>query len=264
MLKKWVIAAVVLIAIGSLGALFTAKPYFALQNENEKHTKHFASADIQSITVSNTVGTIKLEETSGNEIIVETNGPKTSKPVKIEKNGNSLSIVNEADKQISIGINFNKSSENITVYLPNKRYDHISVSNEVGEITIHQVEAVNINAESELGNIEISNVSSTSLKASSEIGNISIEQYSGKLETENEMGSIEISTDKVTEPIIANNEIGEISLMIEQEPKDIFISADSEIGSKKIFGKNTGSYMNGNGEITVQLKTETGSIQVQN
>ncbi|QFK72035.1 DUF4097 domain-containing protein [Pradoshia sp. D12] len=262
MYKKWLIVAGILIVIGFSGALLTAKSFFSLQNENDKQTKQFQSSEIQSIDVNNTVGTIKLAETSGDEIIVETIGSKMSNPIKIEENGETLSITNEADHTISLGVNFKKSSENITVYLPKKQYDRISASNEVGEITISQINAAHLNAESEVGSIHISDVSSTSIIASSELGNIKIQKYSGKLQVDNEVGSIDISTDEITEPLIAKNELGEIDLTINQDPNNILITADSEIGSKRIFGKKTGSYMSGDGSITVQLSTETGSIRV--
>ena len=45
---------------------------------------------------------------------------------------------------------------------------------------------------------------------------------------------------------------------------NIFISADSDIGSTRIFGQKTGSYMNGDGSITVELSTELGDIRVNN
>ena len=262
MFKKWLIVAVTLLVIGILGALLTAKPYFSLENENETQTKQFKSSEIQSLIVSNSFGTIKLIETSGDEIIVENNGPKTSKSVKIETEGDSLSITNDAKKSISLGINLRKSSENITVYLPKKQYERITISNDVGEITINQINAVYLNVKSDVADIDISDVSSTSLNVSSEVGDVSIKDYSGKLEIENETGSIEISTDKVTQSLIAHNEVGEIDLTINQKPMNIFISADSDIGSTRIFGQKTGSYMNGDGSITVDLSTELGDIRV--
>ncbi len=262
MFKKWLIVAVTLLVIGILGALLTAKPYFSLQNENETQTKRFKSSEIQSLTVSNSFGTIKLIETSGDEIIVENNSPKTSNSVKIETEGDSLSITNDAKKNISFGINFKKSSENITVYLPKKQYERITISNDVGEITIDQINAVYLNVKSGVADIDISDVSSTSLNVSSEVGDVSIKNYSGKLDIENETGSIEISTDKVTQSLIAHNEVGEINLTINQKPMNIFISADSDVGSTRIFGQKTGSYLNGDGSITVDLSTELGDIRV--
>ena len=262
MLKKSLIVAVLLLVIGGLGALLTAKPYFSNQNENEKQTRHFESAQIQSIDISNPAGTVLLEETSGDHIIVEAYSSKTSIPVKMETNGELLSITNEADHTISLGVNFKKSSENITVYLPKKQYKRIAVSNDVGEITIHKINAIKIHAESDVGNVDINEVTSKSLYASSGLGNVSINDYSGKLQVENEMGNIDISTDKVTEPIIAQNELGEITLTINQDPNNLFISADSEIGSTHIFGKKTGSFRSGNGSITAELSTEAGDIRV--
>ncbi len=262
MFKKWLVFATILLVIGISGALLTAKSYFSFQNENNKQTNHFQSSKIHSLAISNNAGTIKLAETSGDEIIVETNGPKTSKSVKMEVKGNSLSITNEADKTISLGINFKKSTKNITIYLPQKQYDRIAVSNEVGEITINQIDAVKLIVDSEIGNIDISEVSSTSLNATSEMGDISINHYSGKLQVENEIGSIEITTDEVNQSLLAKNEIGDINLTINEDPKNILLSADSEMGSTQIFGKKTGSYMNGDGSTTIQLSTETGSISV--
>lgn len=262
MFKKWLIAATILLIIGISGALLTAKPYFSLQNENVKQTKRFQGTKIQSISVSNNAGTIKLADTSGDEIIVETSGPKTSEPVKIETKGDLLSITNEVDNNFSLGINFKNSSSNITIYLPKKQYERIAVSNEVGEITMNEIDAVKLIAESEVGNIDINEVSSTSLKVSSESGNILINNYSGNLQVENEIGSINITTDKVNHSLLAKNEIGEINLTINQDPKNILISADSEIGSIQIYDKKTGSYMSGDGSTSIQLSTETGNITV--
>jgi lia operon protein LiaG len=264
MFKKWLILAAILLVIGITGALLTAKPYFSLQNENDKQTNRFQSSKIQSLSISNNAGTIKLAETSGDEIIVETNGPKTSKPVKMETKGDLLSITNEANKTFSLGINFKESSKNITIYLPQKQYERIAVSNAVGEITMNQIDAVKLIVDSEVGNIDMSEISSTSLNTSSELGNISINHYSGKLQVENEIGSIEITTDKVDQSLLAKNEIGDINLTINEDPKNILLSADSEIGSTQIFNKKTGSYMSGDGSTTIQLSTETGSITVNN
>ena len=262
MFKKWLMLAGIFLIIGFTGALLTAKSYFAQQNEIFKETKRFQSSEIQSIEVSNSVGTITFTESTGDEIIVETTRSQTSEPIKINVEQNLLSITNKADRKLSFGINFKKSSGDITVYLPKKQYERITASSNVGGIKMNQIEAVHLDAESDVGDIDLHEISTTSLRVSSKLGDVSIRDYSGKLEVENNIGDIEISSDEVTQPLIAHNDVGDINVTINQAQNDLFISADSELGDTRIFDKQTGSHKSGNGRITVELRTELGDIQV--
>ena len=263
MFKKWLMLAGIFLIIGFTGALLTAKSYFAQQNEIFKETKRFQSSEIQSIEVSNSVGTITFTESTGDEIIVETTRSQTSEPIKINVEQNLLSITNKADRKLSFGINFKKSSGDITVYLPKKQYERITASSNVGGIKMNQIETVHLDVESDVGDIDLHEIFTTSLRVSSKLGDVSIRDYSGKLEVENNVGDIEISSEEVTQPLIAHNDVGDINVTIHQAQKDLFISADSEVGDTRIFDKNTGSHKNGNGSITIELRTEVGDIHVK-
>ncbi|WP_455660845.1 DUF4097 family beta strand repeat-containing protein [Pradoshia sp.] len=244
MFRKVFITGVLLIAIGGIGALLTGKSYFSAA-DREKSVTNYDDAIIDEINVKGDLGTLKIQRTDGDAVIVESIGPKKSESIKTELDGHTLTVSAVKKPAISVGINFNEKATDVIIYLPEKTYQRI-------------------NAENEVGSIEISGIRTEHIQCESEIGDITIKDSTGELFLKNEVGDIDIEVAAIEKSINASNEIGNIEISVSEVPKNHYISTSSDIGSIQIFDKDTNSYMSGNGRITVDLKTEIGDIDITN
>ena len=243
MFRKVFIAGILLIAIGGVGALLTGKSYFYAA-EREKYTTNFADAIIDEINVEGDLGSVTIQRTDGDAVIVESIGPK-GESIKTEQDGHTLNISTSKQASINLGIQFNKQAIDIIIHLPDKTYTRITANTEVGSIEISGIEAEIIQCESE-------------------VGEITIKDSTAKLVLENEIGNIKVEAMTIEESITASNEVGNIAISVSEKPNDHYISADSELGSIRIFGKKTSSYLSGNGSIALDLETEIGDIDLTN
>jgi Putative adhesin len=244
MFRKVFITGVLFIAIGGIGALLTGKSYFSAA-EREKSATNFADAIIDEIDVWGDLGSLTIQPTAGDAVIVESIGPKKGEPIKTELVANTLTVSATKQNAINFGINFNEQATDIIIHLPEKTYQQITADNEVGSIEITGIRAKKIQSESE-------------------VGDITIKDSTGELVLKNEVGNIDVEVPAIGEPITASNEIGNISISVSEVPENHYISASSEIGSIQIFDKKTNSYMSGNGRTAVDLKTEIGDIDLTN
>ncbi len=244
MFKKIFITGVLLIAIGGIGALLTAKSYFSA-SEQEKSATTFADVIIDEIDIKGNLGSLTIQQTDGDAVTVESIGPKKGQSINIEQDGRTLKISTPNQAGINFGIQFNKQATDLIIHLPEKTYRQIT-------------------ADTEVGSIDISGINAEIIKCESEVGDINIKDSAGKLVLKNEIGNINIKVLAIKASITASNEIGDIAVSISETPKDHYISANSEIGSIQIFGKKSSSYMSGNGSIAVDLKTEVGDIDLTN
>ena len=242
MFRRVFIAGVLLLAIGGIGALLIGKSYF-FAAELEESTTNFADALIEEINVKGEMGSLSIESTTGDAVIVESHSSKKGEQIKTELNGHTLTVSTPKRRMIDFGINFNEKRTNIIIHLPEKSYKKISADNELGAIKITGIQAERIQCESE-------------------IGDITIKDSTGELNLKNELGDIKIEAQAIQHSITASNEIGNIKISVNERPEDHTISASSEIGSIQTFGKKTRSYLSGNGSIAVDLKTEIGNIDL--
>ena len=242
MFRRMFIAGVLLLAIGGIGALLTGKSYF-FAAEREESTTNFADAIIEEINVKGDMGSLSIKSTTGDAVIVESKSSKKGEQIKTEMNGHTLTVSTPKRGMINFGINFNEKGTDIIIYLPEKTYKKITADNDVGSIKITGIHAERIQCESE-------------------VGDINIKDSTGELALKNEVGDIKIEAEAIKHSITATNEIGNIKISVSERPEDHFISAYSEIGSIRTFGKKTSSYLSGNGSIAVDLKTEIGDIDL--
>lgn len=244
MFRKLFITGILLIALGGIGALLTGKSYFSA-TEREKSVMNFADAIIDEIDVEGDQGSLTIQPTTGDTVIVESIGPKKGEPIKIELVANTLTVSATKQNAINLGINFNQQATDIIIHLPEKTYQQISAKNEVGSINILGIDAESIQCESE-------------------VGDITIKDSSAKLVLKNEVGNIDVEAQTIGDSITASNEVGNIAISVDETPNDHYINAYSEVGSIQIFSKKTNSYMSGNGSTSVDLKTEIGDIDLTN
>jgi DUF4097 and DUF4098 domain-containing protein YvlB len=298
-LKKVFLVAFLLIIIGSVGALFTAKSFF--DESDLKETKVIANDQISTVTLESNYAGFELLESNKDSIIIETIGPKNVEKPIITTDGNTLKITSHVKIKPTIGINFRNNHHKIYVYLPKKQYENIIISNNVGSISAEDIQANTLSAKSKTGSIDLRNVTTDQTDANTEVGSIKIFDSIGTLHASSKTGSVNIQNNQSEHPITAKTAVGSIkvsdsegsmnlasktgSITVKAEsikqtleaktavgsitiktaqlPEDHTITANSNIGSTTIFGDDVGYLKRGNGTHALKLQSNTGSITIE-
>lgn len=261
MRKKIFLFAALLIIVGVIGAALSVKPYYT--DYKKTVVKSFSGTDIENIQVSSSTATIELLKSSSDEIIVESSILKKMKPAitKLEKDTLFVSLPGK-EKQSFVGLNFRNNSGKIKIYLPDKQFNNIAINNDVGSINVEHVKTDTLSGHTKAGKIEYKNIHTSAIEANSEVGTVEIIDYTGELNVSSKTGTIEISTDKINDSIYSKTAVGTIEIKANEYPSDLSVSANTSVGSSTIFDNDTSSFLSGNGSIIIDLKTETGSIEV--
>ncbi|WP_176560159.1 DUF4097 family beta strand repeat-containing protein [Brevibacillus dissolubilis] len=251
------------------------------------HDAELSASDIESVHINNSLGevkvigtddpvaTVKIDANIKAQTQEEAKSISSQLEVSVEQNGSELQIEVEEHKKLK--------EVYITVRVP--RTVQVYADQQTGAIEVSKVTEAVLNtdlgsiqatdiptavkATSRAGAISLTDIGETTVK--SELGSITIKNPAGKLDAENEMGEIKISTFyQIAGDWDVRNEMGSIEVM---HPTDASfeLTATAEMG--EVEGKNlmvtevgTGSTVSqtfGSGGKEITLETKAGSIELK-
>ena len=217
---------------------------------------------------------------------------------------NTLKIRVKRDEGIMklffIHLSLGLASIDVTVQLPQKLYNQLSVINKSGKIEIESQQAKHMRFETDNGKIIMKSILASSLKAKSDNGRI-IMQYSnftdviastdngricvndsraekfelstenGRIELDEVTGEIWAATDngriegyipQVTKPLQWKTDNGSITLKTDEVLNNVTLSVKSDFGRINVYGEKGKKFQFGDGSIPVRFKTDNGRITV--
>jgi len=217
--KKWIIAAVILVAVGGvifIGAL-AAVGFDASKLETwffHTNTYEF-SDDFDSISINTEVAGVTILPSDDDvcRVICYEDDTLTN-TVKVENGTLSIESVNTRKWYDNIGISINDPS--VTVYLPEEAYASVSVTVTTGTITLESVICDSLNATVTTGNISLEGCDAGEMNLEAAIGNIEGTVLSDKIfiATAN-LGNVSVPGTTSGGICRATVEIGDIKLEIE-------------------------------------------------
>lgn len=254
--------------IGLIGMIFTAKSFFARQTLSDAQS--YPSEPIDQIIVDSNYANVKILSTDEDNIIVTLEGNvkeegkrSIDEIVSINENAGKLSI--DATRSWFLNISFFNfklhDREDLTIYLPEKYYERVMITNDVGKTTVNNVAIDQLVVENSVANTIIENVTAKMITAGNNVGNIRLTNSTGKVHAENDVGNISIESNEINDDLTFKSNVGKIELLIPDIPNDITFKANTSLGSVKIFGEN-GSYINKYAEYIVSMTTDIGNITV--
>lgn len=259
--------AILLIIIGLVGILFTAKGYF--NREEIAGEASFSAEEIERITIVSDVANIQVLPTTEEKIKVVwedvlIGSKKKEDLIDFHEDGSELKINIGEKKGFGIrlwGFNF-LQNRNIKIYLPEKEYKMLQIKNDVGKTTVSSVTVNQLIAKTNVSSIKIKDVITTELDAKSDVGTLKLENVVGELRVRSNVGNISIHLEEVNDAIEAESDVGNIKVYVTEIPTNVSFVGISDLGSVKMFG-DKGNYIQENADHIVSLETDVGNIKVQ-
>jgi DUF4097 and DUF4098 domain-containing protein YvlB len=262
MFKRIYLVAFALIAIGFVGSVLTFSSYYKSISISENKT--ISAQQINEIEIDLRFGEIDIVPTTSKEILVDVYGKMASgvaaSPI-IEEKGNTLEIKSEEKFQL-MQLGLFKPELKVTVYLPQKQYEEISVKTSVGDIDVQQMQAISIEAKTNFGDVDVQDVKSNSVLVKSDVGKLELTRVEGEINAETQFGDVDVFVQEFAHNIDVRTELGEIKMETKTEPKNVRVEASTDLGQTKVFNQKGGSFTAGDGSIVVKGHSNLGNIKI--
>ncbi|CAN2247684.1 lia operon protein LiaG [Bacillus subtilis] len=257
-MKKIIIGLIAVFAVGVIGAVISAAASDFTKDE-VKAAETYDASDIKKIKVTTTSMNTEVKSGQTDDIQVAAEGKVSDKSKKlfdVSQDGKSLKINQKVRENI---ISFNPwSSEKdmkITITIPEKKYDEITVTTTSGDILIENAQMDQSAADSTSGNIEVKHTrikNELTLKTTS--GDIQADQNSfGQGEVKTTSGSIK-SSDTTAKKVNYKTTSGDIDLLQDNQNEEIDIVTTS--GSVSV------AYQKEPASLAVDFQADSGDASV--
>ncbi|MDI7740666.1 DUF4097 family beta strand repeat-containing protein [Lysinibacillus fusiformis] len=199
-----------------------------------------------------------------------------------------------------IHLSMGLSTIDVTIQLPQKLYEQITVMNKSGKIEMESQQSKQMRIETDNGKIVMKSLLARTLKAKSDNGRILLNDSNftdvvastdngrvcvnhsraekfelstdnGRIELDEVDGEIWATTDngriegyipQVTKPLKWKTDNGSITLKTDEILKNVSLSVKSDFGRINVYGEKGKKFQFGDGSIPVRFKTDNGRITV--
>lgn len=197
----------------------------------------------------------------------------------------STLLISYKEKQ-QIWFNFNISEVlvplTLNVYLPEKQYDSLKISNNNGYVSakqqntthfdintsngrveLREINSQKINAETNNGSMDFKDITAQNIHVKSNNGRIMLDHVEGELEGQSKNGSLSLKTNELDRNLNFTTHNGKINIETEKEPTNVQFNVSVDNGKANILNKYNGNAVIGKGENQIKLNTHNGSISVK-
>ncbi|SFD81774.1 Putative adhesin [Paenibacillus catalpae] len=262
--KKLWGAAAVLILIGLAGSLFTYQYGDEGREISEQQT--VPGAQVAAIAINSDNTRVEILPSADQDVNIQLDGKVMSnvKPqLSVKAEDSTLFISMNKDHHKWFNFSFHQDSLTLKVYLPEKQYNELKITNDNGYIMAKQLNVASIQASTDNGRIEFSDTASQAVKVKADNGKITLDHVTGVLEGRTDNGSITVLTKEITQNITLDTNNGRIMIQTETEPTDVSFYTHVDNGRINIFDKYKGNTVVGDGKTLVKLTADNGSITVK-
>lgn len=257
-MKKFVYLLIVLFVIGVTGTLLSvsASGGFSLDTYSVTDKEVIPAQDIQSLSVDLSSTDLTVIPTKDKEIKVELEG-KISKKLKkkieldVKESGKTLKVGLRNENQIQFNIGVLIVDTDVTIFLPEKLFDSITLTTSSGDITIQDLQGDGITLKASSGDIVAENSKAKeTFKIDTSSGEItSKNNEAGRFEMSASSGDLLIVDQKAIEAVLETSS-GEMNL------ENIIGDLSAEASSGDIFVAN--EEVRGN----IHVETSSGDIKI--
>lgn len=199
----------------------------------------------------------------GDSYMVSYNYPNKLQPEIEVKNG-TLHVKQKVKGGLKLGFNdlgnLKDMDYDLVITVPkNEKLDTVSLSMDMGAISLSNIEINNLTVDADMGNIEINDTTLEKITVDADMGNIELRNVTcekaefdadmGNIEAQDsifksvfcdaDMGSVEIRGE--FEVVTAKCEMGSVSVETEQDLENVTMDLSADMGSVTVNGKNKGN-----------------------
>lgn len=300
MIKKLSLTALALLVIGIIGSVIT---YASPNDPKNKIVIPISNQALSTIDInidSTDIELIPVDDPAQARVeLVGTEAKKLKEKFTVEQTDNKLAI--QLRYKIRKWTQFGWVDQlKVKVYLPEKKYELItikgeaadlfmnkvqakdihvtlkagdvigkeltpeslSIKNDVGDIRLDKING-NVSAQLSAGDIAVSDSAISTLQIKTTTGDIHVKNVAGEITSSSSQGDIHINNEKIEHPISIKSKVGDIIVEAKKYPKNAQFEATSHVGDVIILGKKQQIINNSNPGILIQLETKTGDILVR-
>lgn len=263
MIKKISIVALALLLIGGAGSLVTfSKANTALLVSKEREVSVANVKDIQLETDNAAVEIIPVKEDTAKIELTGKRNPDYTLDFEADVQGDTLVVKLDQQQRKFFNFSFIFSSLTLKVYLPEKNYQSMQVTNNNGHVELGQLPVKKLSVQTDNGQIDLRNIVSDDVTVEADNGKISIDHVEGTLKGRLSNGHIKVLTKDLDRPIQLKTNNGSIVIQTEKEPTNVRFEVHKDNGKINILDQYSGNAQFGKGENLIELTTNNGKIEV--
>lgn len=234
--------------------------------------------EIDQIQVESDVASIKIGESSDEQIHVFLNGTMDEKNkenyrLSVESHGNQAEIKFEMSENNKFGFSFfenNPFDTELIISLPTKTFKEVNINSNVGKIEMETIRAEELVVGTNVGKITLNEYIGKMAELKTDVGSIEVINASGKMNIETNTGEVYLGMDKIDEDIDITSDTGKVEVVVQNKPDSLALDLKSDIGkvTADIEGLSVEEQMDseivgrlGSGGPKVNVRTDVGSIQ---
>ncbi|WP_050183935.1 DUF4097 family beta strand repeat-containing protein [Domibacillus robiginosus] len=263
MVKKISIVALALLLIGGVGSAITfSKANTGLLVSEKKQFSAANIKDVQLETENAVVEIIPIKDANAKIELTGKRNPDYTLDLDADVRGDTLTVKLDQQQRKWFNFSFVFSSLTLKVYLPEKTYQSMRVTNDNGRVMLGQLPVKKLNVQTNNGQIDLQDIVSDEVTVQADNGKISVDHVEGALKGRLSNGSIKVLTRDLDRPIQLKNNNGSIVIETETEPTNARFEVHKDNGHINILDQYNGNARFGKGENLIQLTTNNGKIEV--
>lgn len=261
-IKKLSIIALILLAIGVVGGLFT---YPSTIEADATMEEKVIKEEFTTLKVDSDNARVEIIPTKDSAAKIElvTKGYKGSESTfTTEVEGDILSVSFKLKEKWLFRFGFHTQSQHLKIFLPEKQYEDFTIKNGNGEVQIEQMRVNNLQVKIANGEIELDTIMAKRVNVESANGEIYLQGVEGDIIGSTTNGEILVETKDLDRMMQLTTANGEIIVRTEKEPTNTTFDVEVANGDISILDKYEGSTVIGKGKYVVKLRTTNGEITV--
>ncbi|MFJ8117340.1 DUF4097 and DUF4098 domain-containing protein YvlB [Bacillus sp. RC145] len=282
--KKLSIIAGIIFIIGIVGSLFTYRSIATVPISEEKVINN---NNVSSVIIDTNNVRVNINPTTESNMKVTLDGevnPNIKRTLATDEKDSTLLISYKEKQQIWFNFNISEVLVPLTlnVYLPEKQYDSLKISNNNGYVSakqqntthfdintsngrveLREINSQKINVETNNGSMDFKDITAQNIHVKSNNGRIMLDHVEGELEGQSKNGSLSLKTNELDRNLNFTTHNGKINIETEKEPTNVQFNVSVDNGKANILNKYNGNAVIGKGENQIKLNTHNGSISVK-
>lgn len=193
---------------------------------------------VDNLNIDIEVSNVNILYYDGNDIEVSGTLGSSSKGVTINRNSNELIINEKSNKSVNIG---NSTVSELEIKIPNSYTGDLKLALGVGECTINDVKADNMEVKAGVGQLKMNNISFNSLELQSGVGEVDIEtkEKTGNINIEGGVGDIYVKLGNINGNLKFDGGMGSTRISIPPD-SPVNIKTSSGLGECNVSAKTSG------------------------
>lgn len=260
--KKVIMAALLLIVVGGIGAIIT----FSLSDEMTFAAESEVDlANIEKIDIQIDNGSVTIHPTDAAQarinlegIVTEGDEPNFS----VETVGDTL-MIQVKEKRRFIRLTFFTGSPSLDIYLPEKSYESLTAEMSNGAFRAEDLAVTEIQVKTDNGSVTLDRIATETANVRTSNGKMDLNHVEGDVTGKSNNGAISFAAADLERNLDLETDNGSITIQTENEPTNAVIDARTDNGRITVFGNSDWDTMIGNGENEIRLRTNNGGITIE-